>query len=469
MLNLRGFLTGRLFKKRLPLKDVFGLFKGVLDSNNHALEVITDMGEKLGGDYIFDVVYVREAHSNLAAAMGTSLSGFEELTQGKYSHLGEAFRRIDALITAEIEGPVNTSASLIIPYKDISTDAAREVGGKNAVLAELKNHGTSNVPDGLAITTRAFDLFMRHNGLDAKVKETIGGADEENGLKTLRATIEAAEVPAELSIAMDAAIKEMRERQKAEFFLAVRSSSEEEDGEFSFAGQFETVLNVPASSAALEEAYKKVIASLYSPGSVAYQRRLGFDAGLMKMAVGCIIMVDAASSGVIYTASPGGDRNALLMTASWGLGVSVVEGSVDADLYTVGKPATNEELPAIRDKKAGKKDRMVSPPAGRRHRESACPGREDRHLLPNRRTGTGTREAGRQDRETSGRAAGHRMGHRKRRRNIHTTGKTPEGLGRGSREKSGAYSIARRPGADVRQGHAGTVRGRCGQGFHTEA
>ncbi|HEX8949736.1 MAG TPA: PEP/pyruvate-binding domain-containing protein, partial [Dissulfurispiraceae bacterium] len=137
--------------------------------------------------------------------------------------------------------------------------------------------------------------------------------------------------------------------------LAVRSSAEEEDSELSFAGQFETVLNVPPESASVKEAYKRVIASLFSDKAEAYYRRSGNDIRNMKMAVGCILMVDAAVSGVMYSANPGGDGGEVVINSTWGLGKSIVEGQTDADLYVVGKDAQ----PAIKEKRLGAKVSMV--------------------------------------------------------------------------------------------------------------
>ncbi len=122
-----------------------------------------------------------------------------------------------------------------------------------------------------------------------------------------------------------------------EGFIAVRSSAQAEDREFSFAGQFDSVLNVPFESRAVQEAYKRVVASLFSERAGAYHKQLGIDIRSIKMAVACVVMVDADVSGVIYSVNPGGDDNTMLVNATWGLGASVVEGQTDADLYKVRK------------------------------------------------------------------------------------------------------------------------------------
>ncbi len=117
-------------------------------------------------------------------------------------------------------------------------------------------------------------------------------------------------MPEELEQALGLAAHKLAGRQGADFMLAVRSSAEEEDGDFSFAGQFESVLNVPATAEAIGAAWRQVAASLFTPRAAAYQRQLGYDLGRLRMAVACVAMVEARASGVTYTvAGPGPERH----------------------------------------------------------------------------------------------------------------------------------------------------------------
>src|SRR5512142_2560399 len=75
-------------------RALFDNFKQVLESNNRALETITELGEKLGGDYLFDIVYVRNAYATLRLHLASSLQTFGVLTGGRYTQLPEAFGRI---------------------------------------------------------------------------------------------------------------------------------------------------------------------------------------------------------------------------------------------------------------------------------------------------------------------------------------------------------------------------------------
>ncbi len=341
----------------LPIRTVFRNFKEVLESNNRALEIITDMGEKLGGDYLFDINYIKSAYSELAGTVSNSLQNFDALTSNKYLKLHEVSQRIDDQIKMLIYDVTPSRGVMVLSFKDITWNMFRDVGGKNAALAEMTNYLKLNIPEGFAITTSAYDEFVEHNVL----RERIGSLRkspvvEERVLKELMGLIVSGEIPPDLDNAIGIAVEKIRETFGRNCFLAVRSSAEEEDGDHSFAGQFETVLNVPLDETALKEAYKKVLASLFSPNAVAYQTGLGYQVGDIKMAVGCIVMVDAAKSGVIYTIAPNGDRDILVINSTWGLGVPVVEGQVDADMFMVKKGIGPEVLGT----RSGTKEYMVA-------------------------------------------------------------------------------------------------------------
>lgn len=360
MKNLVGHLKSILgFSKRqteshLSFQATFNRFREVLDNNNRALEIITDMGEKLGGDYLFDINYIKNAYSALSTAVYNSIQNFDALTRNRYLQLHEIFERIDKQIKRVIYDVAPASGEMIIPYDSISWDMYHEVGGKNANLAELKNYLKVSVPEAFAITTHAFDEFIKHNRLNVKIG-TLNEDITESILNEWHDLVINAEIPPALDIAIDNAIEKFRRTCRGNCFLAVRSSAEEEDSEFSFAGQFETFLNVPLEGKAVKEAYKKVVASMFSDKAVAYQRQLGYDIRNIKMAAACMLMVDAAVSGVMYSINPHGDSDTLIINSTWGLGTSVVEGRTDADFYLVKKDKT----PEIVDKKIGKKTSLI--------------------------------------------------------------------------------------------------------------
>ena len=134
-----------LFGRRVEVRDVFAKFRDVLESNNRALEIMTDMGEKLGGDYLFDTVYIRKAYADLHAALAASIRAFGLLTRDRYD-LAAAFRRVDSMIAKGMgEEPPGSSAATgaAILFEDITVEMAREVGGKNYNLSRMQRPGAS--------------------------------------------------------------------------------------------------------------------------------------------------------------------------------------------------------------------------------------------------------------------------------------------------------------------------------------
>ncbi len=329
--------------RQIPFNVLFQRFQEVLESNNKALEIITDMGEKLGGDYLFDIHYIKSAYSQLSAALYDSIQKFDLLTRRKYALLHDVYKRIDNQIRNTIYDQPLISGKRVVFYEDITWDMRRDVGGKNAGLSDLKNILKLNVPHGFAITTYAFDEFVQHNRLNEKIDGLRKDAEfAETKLDELRGLIIEAEIPQDLDSDINMALHTIRSRCGGNCSLAVRSSAEEEDGEISFAGQFDTILNVPLKAETVKDAYKKVVASLFSTHAITYQKSFGYNIGKLKMAVGCMAMVDTIASGVVYSANPDGDNETMLINSVWGLGRTVVEGRADADLYIVGKDISPE-------------------------------------------------------------------------------------------------------------------------------
>ncbi len=357
VLNFLKSITGRGAEGRLSFTAMFARFRQVLDNHNRAAEIIADMGDKLGGEYIFDINYIKSAYAELHRRLSVSLSDFDVLTRHRYARIGEVFDRIDGEIRRLVYDEGAASGDLVVFYGDITWSMAREVGGKNANLADLKNNLHVNVPDAFAVTTHAFDAFMKQNGIDAKIAalapdKGIG----EKELREIRDAIDAGALPPALENALSSALAKIGTGCGRDCFIAVRSSAEDEDGRHSFAGQFETVLNVPLDLGKVGAAYKKVIAGLFSDKACAYLLQSGYHIGNMKMAAACVLMVDAEASGVVYSTDPGGSGDTLMINATWGLGRSVVEGQTDADFYSVKKGSGAE----IAETRIGQKASLIT-------------------------------------------------------------------------------------------------------------
>ena len=105
-------LTGRP-RNTQSFEVLFSRFREVLDRNNRSLEIITEMGDTLGGDYLFDIQYVKRSYDRLSTAVNDSLAGFDMLTQNRYPKLHDAFSNIDGQIRHVIDDTTSVSGALV--------------------------------------------------------------------------------------------------------------------------------------------------------------------------------------------------------------------------------------------------------------------------------------------------------------------------------------------------------------------
>jgi pyruvate,water dikinase len=249
-------------------------------------------------------------------------------------------------------------------------------GGKSTSLGELIANNI-NVPPGFAASTHAFDLFLKSDGLGERVATRMAGMDfadvaavnraaEEIALEMRRTPLPnalRAEVETEHRVLAEATGK----RQPP---MAVRSSARGEDSaDATFAGQQETYLWVRGVDG-ICEAIRGCWISLYSPPAISYRARMAAEDEVPAMGVAVQLMVDAETSGVMFTCSPiTGDPSVVAVNASWGLGLGVVGGEVTPDDFVLSK-VTREVLRRTINNKAVE---YVPDPGGRGTHRVAVP------------------------------------------------------------------------------------------------
>src|SRR5215212_733504 len=227
-------------------------------------------------------------------------------------------------------------------FDEIRKDDIALAGGKAANLGELSHAGLP-VPPGYVVTTTAYDTFVEANGIgDAIVGRALATrADDPSSFEEvaegIRALFSGGKVPEEMGDEIRAAYHELSE-DALETPVADRSSATAEDlPAMSFAGQQETYLNVRGGEALLE-GVKNCWASLWTARAMAYRARQGVDPATVSLAVVVQRMVESEAAGVMFTANPSnGRRNEATISAAWGLGESVVSGSVTPDSIVVEK------------------------------------------------------------------------------------------------------------------------------------
>ena len=273
----------------------------------------------------------------------------------------------------------STGSPFIRWFRDVTIADIPLVGGKNASLGEMVRELSGRgvrVPDGFAVTAEAYRHFIREARLDDFIHATLADLDTHDignlarrGLAVRQAILEAA-LPADLQEEIAAAYRQLQGAGTAPPDVAVRSSATAEDlPDASFAGQQETYLNVQGIAALLETC-RRCFASLFTDRAISYRVDRRFDHFKIALSIGVQRMVrsDLACSGVMFTIdTESGFRNAVVISAAYGLGENVVQGSVTPDEYVVFKPTLLTGHRPILQKTTGSKEfRLVYDTGGGR-------------------------------------------------------------------------------------------------------
>ena len=240
-------------------------------------------------------------------------------------------------------------------FADIALQDRAAVGGKGGSLGELTRAGVG-VPPGFVVRTAAFECFLGALEEEEPVRPSVAalGDHELDRIKSvserMRARFENASLPEALQAEIFAAHAALC-GERPNLPLAVRSSATTEDAEdASFAGLQDTYLWVTGAEATLHSV-RSCWASIYSVSSIAYRRKRGIPEDKVAMAVVVQRMVDARSSGVMFTRSPlTGDRSVITIEGARGLGSAVVSGEVTPDRFVIAKITGEISAREIRDK-----------------------------------------------------------------------------------------------------------------------
>ena len=258
----------------------------------------------------------------------------------------------------------------VIKLEELGMDDVDIVGGKNASLGEMISNLSGlgvSVPGGFATTSAAYRDFLSANGLDKKISKVLDELDVDDidaltsAGDTIRNWILETPLPDRLMEIVASSWDEMSGGN--DIAVAVRSSATAEDlPEASFAGQQETFLNVRGLDAVVE-AMHQVFASLFNDRAIAYRVHQGFDHSQVALSAGIQTMVrsDVGASGVLFTLdTETGFRDAVLITSSYGLGETVVQGAVNPDEFYVYKPAlATGKHPVLRKNLGSKAIKMI--------------------------------------------------------------------------------------------------------------
>ncbi|MCX9084868.1 MAG: phosphoenolpyruvate synthase [Candidatus Methanoperedens sp.] len=229
----------------------------------------------------------------------------------------------------------------VVWLEEVGKEDIAIVGGKGASLGEMLR-AELPVPTGFAVTAQAFRRFIDENGISeelfSSLEVDVDNADILRGAeKKAKKIIMDAKMPQDIEKSIRSKYKDMCKKEGHEVFVAVRSSATAEDlPDASFAGQQDTFLNMKGEQMVID-AVKKCWASLYGARAIYYRVKQGFDHSKVNLCAVVQLMVDAEKAGVMFSSHPSTGEPLTIIEGSWGLGETVVSGSVSPDYYLVEK------------------------------------------------------------------------------------------------------------------------------------
>jgi pyruvate,water dikinase len=266
----------------------------------------------------------------------------------------------------------DTERKFTLWFNEIGIEDVPMVGGKTASLGEMyqKLHSKGiKIPNGFAITAYAYRYFLKYAGIEEEIKNILKDLNTHDFTdlmrkgRSVRDIIKHAELPPDLTqsiyLSYDKLAAEFGQEGLDNLDVAIRSSATAEDlPDASFAGQQDTYLNIRGKRSVLD-ACRRCFASLFTNRAISYRHDKGFgqfDVSL-SIAVQKMVRSDSAYSGVIFSIdTETGFKDAVFITAAYGLGENVVQGAVNPDEYYVFKPTLKAGKRAIIGRKVGDRD-----------------------------------------------------------------------------------------------------------------
>jgi pyruvate,water dikinase len=362
----RNFFTrGR--RQLISFAELFSRFQAILNKNNQAMEIIADMGSKLGGEFVFDKKYLSDRIRQITEMARASAYDLNYISGNRYLEIYEVAENLTKELQTELSGKIVVHQQHNIRRLDEIHENMDDLAGNKAYnLSRVAHLPMIRVPQGFVVTIGGFRSYLAYNNLFDKIEGLID--DCMRGNKSIRAVDQAinlmilgGDIPPDLRRDILHAAEGFCGGNPDQCYFAVRSSALGEDGELSFAGLHRTFLNMPLRE--LLSSYKKVLASLYNEASLAYRLNNRLLPMEMAMPVLFQLMVPSRVAGALLTLDPNApDRQECLVSANWGLGNLVVDGTGSVDEYRVSRDPPHEIL----EQRVGARSLMSKPvePAG---------------------------------------------------------------------------------------------------------
>ena len=345
--NLFKYWTYRVFAPGAVLRSTYESFQELLEYDGRTHEEMAELEALYYQGIKEDFSSIRNRYESFSANVLGMVESLEKMAPGSHVTLKSYYKKFDFYSKFLLAPPqLDSSPPFVCSLQD---GAGREnlVGGKASQLATLGSELNLPVPEGFVITVNSFNYFMEYNDLRRPVDDILCDIKSWEPHSLLQASarlvdlIEHGEIPSDISKNVTAAWKSFADKFDDPPAVAVRSSSLNEDGACSFAGQYLTLLNV--GGAEILEAWRRVISSKYTPEALAYRIHSGLGDEETGMAALVLEMVDAKSSGVLYTADPSGKKKQdISIHVVRGQGDALVSGRVIPESYGLIEGDDNE-------------------------------------------------------------------------------------------------------------------------------
>lgn len=318
----------------------YASFRELLALNNESLELMAGLQD--------DLQYAPPRREVVGGRVGAIFDRIRGVVASLERLTGVSQRTLAAAIETQQNEIEHYSAGLEQRAKpklaawlsELDADSESDVGSKAAVLGEIRNRLGLPVPDGFVLTTEAYRDYC-----GIPLWEMIRDATHDLDLNDLDALKQVSESlrRSVLEAPLPPAIADAITSGAATLFarggnLAVRSSARGEGNARSYAGQFLSLLNVPAEQAV--DAYRRITAAKFSERAIFYRLSAGLREVDTPMAALFIKMIPARAAGIMYTRDPGNPKSKnLWITATRGLGLGIASGRNPADLFLVTRAA----------------------------------------------------------------------------------------------------------------------------------
>ena len=308
-------------------------FRRLLDHNRTALTLQADLEQIYYDNRPFVPQVVEKKSRQLLLEVDGMVHALSGMTGKDYDALFAVLASIECSVQEEWSGMHrHRTDDLVLPLARIGLEQMSVVGAKAANLAHIGAELHLPTPKGFAITIASCQRFLRETGLNTEIDTLLAELvdDDPAQLEAVSRQISEQILTTPLPESIHQAVTDAADIFSSEEQLAVRSSAIGEDGDISFAGQYTSVLNVAVPN--ITQAYRQVIASLYSPSALSYRMHRGLDDRETPMGVLVLAMVQPQYSGVLYTASPTvDDSDSIRISAVAGLGDQLVGGDASPE------------------------------------------------------------------------------------------------------------------------------------------